>query len=64
MKKCFFAYSDKENKVSDSILEAVNSINGSDYIHITPWNAMEIDGNSIPLTVINSIDDCNYFLCE
>lgn len=61
---CFFAYSDKDNIVSNSILEAVATINGNDCINITTWDAMDIEGNSIPLKIMKSIDKCDFFLCD
>ncbi len=65
MKECFFAYSDKGNKVSNAILEAVATINnGNDVLHVKTWDAMSIEGSSIPDTVVNSIDECDCFLCD
>ena len=64
MKTCFFAYSDKGHKVSDSIREAIEEINAGGYLKINPWNAMEIQGTSIPRKVIQSIDECDVFLCD
>lgn len=64
MIKCFFAFSDNGNKVSDSINEAVNDVNAGQHIEITSWNVMAIQGTSIPMKVIDSIDKCDYFLCD
>lgn len=64
MIKCFFAFSDKGNKVSDSINETVREINCSDHIKITPWNIMKIHGTSIPKKIIDSIDESDFFLCD
>ena len=64
MKKCFFAYSDKGHKVSDSISETIKEINAGGYLRIDPWDAMDIQGTSIPKKVIQSIDECDVFLCD
>lgn len=64
MTSCFFAFSDKGTRVSDSINETVKVINSSGHMTITPWNVMSIQGTSIPMKVINSIDNCDYFLCD
>ena len=57
MTSCFFAFSDKGTRVSDSINETVKVINSSGHMTITPWNVMSIQGTSIPMKVINSIDN-------
>ena len=64
MKTCFFAYSDKGHKVSDSICETIKEINTGGYLRINPWNAMDIQGTSIPKKVIQCIDECDFFLCD
>ena len=64
MKKCFFAYSDKGSKISDSIKEAVDRVNDGGIIDIKPWNAMDIQGRSIPREIISSIDECEIFICD
>ena len=64
MIKCFFAYSDKGNSVSESINSMVKDINDGGYIKITPWNVMKIQGASIPLTIKENIDSCDVFICD
>lgn len=64
MLNCFFAYSDKGHKVSNSINEAIDSLKGNDLISIEPWSDMSVDGTIISSTVINSIDKCDVFLCD
>lgn len=60
----FFAYSSDPKSCGIAIEDAVNTINKSNIANIRTWRRLQIGGRVIIKTILDEIDDANFFLAD